>query len=29
LWATANDGRGAIFHFTLPTDVMEPRPLVT
>ena len=29
LWATANDGRGAIFHFTLPTEVMEPRPLVT
>jgi PAS domain S-box-containing protein len=21
LWATANDGRGAIFHFTLPADV--------
>jgi len=21
LWATANDGRGATFHFTLPTDV--------
>jgi signal transduction histidine kinase len=29
LWATANDGRGAIFHFTLPTEVMEPKPLVT
>ncbi len=29
LWATANDGRGAIFHFTLPTEVMEPRPQVT
>jgi signal transduction histidine kinase len=29
LWATANDGRGAIFHFTLPTEVMEPGPLVT
>jgi signal transduction histidine kinase len=29
LWATANDGRGAIFHFTLPTEVIEPRPLVT
>ena len=29
LWATANDGRGAIFHFTLPAEVMEPRPLVT
>jgi signal transduction histidine kinase len=21
LWATANDGRGASFHFTLPTEV--------
>jgi signal transduction histidine kinase len=21
LWATANEGRGATFHFTLPTDV--------
>jgi signal transduction histidine kinase len=21
LWATANDGRGATFHFTLPTEV--------
>jgi PAS domain S-box-containing protein len=29
LWATANDGRGAIFHFTLPTEVIEPKPLVT
>jgi signal transduction histidine kinase len=29
LWATANDGRGAIFHFTLPTEEMEPGPLVT
>ena len=29
LWATANDGRGAIFHFTLPAEVIEPRPLVT
>ena len=29
LWATANDGRGATFHFTLPTEVMEPRPVVT
>jgi signal transduction histidine kinase len=29
LWATPNDGRGATFHFTLPTEVMEPRPLVT
>jgi PAS domain S-box-containing protein len=23
LWATANDGRGATFHFTLPTHVIE------
>jgi signal transduction histidine kinase len=23
LWATANDGRGATFHFTLPTQVTE------
>jgi signal transduction histidine kinase len=29
LWTTANDGRGATFHFTLPTEVMKPRPLVT
>ena len=29
LWATANDGRGATFHFTLPTEVTEPRLLVT
>jgi PAS domain S-box-containing protein len=29
LWATANDRRGATFHFTLPTDVTKPRPLVT
>jgi len=29
LWATANDGRGATFHFTLPTEAMEPRPLVS
>jgi signal transduction histidine kinase len=29
LWATANDGRGATFHFTLPIEVMEPRSLVT
>jgi signal transduction histidine kinase len=28
LWATANDGRGATFHFTLPTEVTKPRPLV-
>jgi signal transduction histidine kinase len=25
LWATANDGRGATFHFTLPTEVTKPR----
>jgi PAS domain S-box-containing protein len=29
LWATANDGRGATFHFTLPTEVTRSRPLVT
>jgi PAS domain S-box-containing protein len=29
LWATANDGRGAIFHFTLPTEVRESSSLVT
>jgi signal transduction histidine kinase len=23
LWATSNDGRGATFHFTLPTAVAE------
>jgi light-regulated signal transduction histidine kinase (bacteriophytochrome) len=23
LWATANDGRGTTFHFTLPTHVTE------
>jgi signal transduction histidine kinase len=23
LWATSNDGRGAMFHFTLPTAVVE------
>jgi PAS domain S-box-containing protein len=28
LWATANDGRGTTFHFTLPTEVTEPTPLV-
>jgi signal transduction histidine kinase len=28
LWATANDGRGATFHFTLPTQVTESSPLV-
>jgi PAS domain S-box-containing protein len=29
LWATGNQGRGATFHFTLPTDVTKPRPRVT
>jgi len=29
LWATANHGRGATFHFTLPTEVAKPRPLIT
>jgi PAS domain S-box-containing protein len=28
LWATANDGRGATFHFTLPVQVTESSPLV-
>jgi PAS domain S-box-containing protein len=28
LWATANDGRGATFHFTLPTHVTESSSLV-
>jgi PAS domain S-box-containing protein len=28
LWAAANDGRGATFHFTLPTQVSESSPLV-
>jgi signal transduction histidine kinase len=28
LWAAANDGRGAIFHFILPTQVTESSPLV-
>jgi signal transduction histidine kinase len=28
LWAAANDGRGATFHFTLPTQVTESSPLV-
>jgi len=28
LWATANDGRGATFHFTLPTHVTESSPLL-
>jgi signal transduction histidine kinase len=27
LWATANDGRGATFHFTLPTEVTKSSPL--
>ena len=29
LWAAANDGRGATFHFTLPTEVIEPSSLIT
>jgi PAS domain S-box-containing protein len=28
LWATANSGGGATFHFTLPTQVTESSPLV-
>jgi signal transduction histidine kinase len=28
LWATANDGRGATFRFTLPTQTTETSPLV-
>jgi len=28
LWAAANDGRGATFNFTLPTQVTESSPLV-
>jgi signal transduction histidine kinase len=28
LWATANDGRGATFHFTLPPQATESSPLV-
>jgi PAS domain S-box-containing protein len=28
LWATANDGRGATFHFTLPTQTTETSPSV-
>jgi PAS domain S-box-containing protein len=28
LWATANDVRGATFHFTLPIQVMDSSPLV-
>src|SRR5208283_5169245 len=27
LWASTNDGRGATFHFTLPTEVTESSPL--
>jgi signal transduction histidine kinase len=29
IWANGDGGRGATFHFTLPTEVMEPSPLVT
>src|SRR5580704_10412204 len=28
LWATANDGRGTTFHFTLPTDMTESSPSI-
>jgi PAS domain S-box-containing protein len=28
LWATANNGRGTTFYFTLPIQVTEPTPLV-
>jgi PAS domain S-box-containing protein len=28
LWATANDARGATFHFTLPTEATETSPFV-
>jgi len=28
LWATANDGRGATFHFTVPIQMTESSPLV-
>ena len=28
LWATANDGRGATFHFTVPIQITEASPLV-
>jgi len=28
LWATANDGRGTTFHFTLPNQVSETSPSV-
>jgi len=27
LWAAANQGKGATFHFTLPTEVTESSPL--
>jgi C4-dicarboxylate-specific signal transduction histidine kinase len=29
LWATANDARGATFHFTLPTETLESSSLAT
>jgi signal transduction histidine kinase len=28
LWATASEGRGATFHFTLPTQMTQTSPLV-
>jgi signal transduction histidine kinase len=28
LWASAKDGRGATFHFTLPTQITQSSPLV-
>jgi signal transduction histidine kinase len=28
LWATANGGKGASFHFTLPIQVTQSSPLV-
>jgi signal transduction histidine kinase len=28
LWATGNGGQGAVFHFTLPTEVTESSPVV-
>jgi len=28
IWTTANGGRDATFHITLPTEVTEPTPFV-